>query len=260
MGKVTIKHYLNKRSKPVNEKEVYPVYVRVIYNRKNTNFRSEIITNLFLNDDLLDTDAQVALEKAYECDLINAIIEYGEKKMKSDFSLNGISDLIQLFNKSLSCIFLEYALGKEDKNAVRNDVCTFICDKTGVGENVVGLLVSYTICDEIDLMIDLGRKNVLSSQYKYIYEFVKSLEDYENERFGENDRSSYGANKNFNFLEWEYRDGKEKFMKYVQAKKILNDDQVNEYVKLLSEQMALHFEAYVSFTPLRGSRSKRLNC
>jgi len=50
MGKITVKHFLNKKVKPIlkNELEFYPLYLQIIYSKFSTERRSE--TGIFMTD------------------------------------------------------------------------------------------------------------------------------------------------------------------------------------------------------------------
>ncbi len=50
MGKITVKHFLNKKVKPIlkNESEFYPLYLQIIYSKFSTERRSE--TGIFMTD------------------------------------------------------------------------------------------------------------------------------------------------------------------------------------------------------------------
>ncbi|MBD0402924.1 hypothetical protein [Flammeovirga sp. EKP202] len=59
MGKITVKHYLNKKlkSRLLNNVEHYPLYIQVVYNRKSLRFKSSIAYNDgFLNDNDLNME------------------------------------------------------------------------------------------------------------------------------------------------------------------------------------------------------------
>ena len=53
MGKITVKHYINKDLKPVGG--LYPLYVQIIYNRKVYKIKSFITIFEYVNEEILKT-------------------------------------------------------------------------------------------------------------------------------------------------------------------------------------------------------------
>ncbi|VDR34765.1 Uncharacterised protein [Alistipes sp. cv1] len=84
MGKITVKHFINKKLKPIQITETgevyYPVYVAVTYNRKRTTIKSDIDylvseddLNNFENAKSTDSDIYKTLES--EANMINRVIQ-----------------------------------------------------------------------------------------------------------------------------------------------------------------------------------------
>lgn len=86
MGKITIKHYLNKSVKPRIEgnKELYPLYVQVIANRTNYRFKSNFPFNDgYLRESDLVTDFVISSNEA-ESKKLEIIINYLLESNKLD--------------------------------------------------------------------------------------------------------------------------------------------------------------------------------
>lgn len=128
MGKITVKHYLNTKVKPiiysVDNKEYYPIYTQITYNRKTTQLRSfttatattngflDIIANksdikevLFLHPYNENLNINNALEKEK-----NDIIQSIDYILNHKINISGKYDLrevLELFFVYISEIFIE---------------------------------------------------------------------------------------------------------------------------------------------------------
>jgi len=97
MGKITVKHYLNKRFKPtiIKNVECFPVYIQVIHNRINVQFKSFRIGKISENDFNYFLN-ELHNEMSSEKNIITAIIEY-----KKDINLNEIPKIFDFYGKPL---------------------------------------------------------------------------------------------------------------------------------------------------------------
>ncbi len=257
MGKITIKHYLNKKLNPILENGIptHPVYVRVIYKRRNNNFRSEIITKPFLNELDFEQKEQVLQEIQYETDLINAVIKYGEETQKDSFSIgNRICDLLQSFNISIAHDFFGSMIEKELKTEIKEEIIKYLSEKTEIRKNAINELIAYDICEKDTIIKELIRLNIIPQKQKQLYEYLFCLGDYENLKFGF-DRSHYGINKNFNFLEWKFRGGKELFLKYLKEKSILEDSIVSNITIEFENRIKENFKFALNYNILFNKRN-----
>ena len=111
-GKINIKFYANTELKPfiLGDVELFPLYVRVGYRRKNTKFK--FMPELFVQDELTDNiDSWITLMTNDKFDLrkeinltyniIEGIIRYEEEKLGDDFKLKGLGDRIKIYKVSL---------------------------------------------------------------------------------------------------------------------------------------------------------------
>jgi hypothetical protein len=95
--KITVKHFINK-SLPLTDiyaskadeeciGPIYPLYVQVTYNRKNTQFKSSLDMGL-QNFEYIEDTMRALMEE--EKKMIIRIIEYELKKLKSGFTLKSL--------------------------------------------------------------------------------------------------------------------------------------------------------------------------
>lgn len=112
MGKITVKHYLNKKLKPItfDEEKFYPVYIRIIYNQFSTEKKSE--------SDIWMT------EKSYEYHTKN---NHPLKNELPDNSLNHI--LKKSIEKEISCIYHGIKLLEKQNLKVDRKSLLYIVDK-----------------------------------------------------------------------------------------------------------------------------------
>lgn len=257
MGKITIKHYLNKKLNSTLENgiQTHPVYVRVIYNRKNNNFRSEIITKPLLNEFDFEKNKQVLQEIQYETELINAVIQYGEETQKESFSIgNRVCDLLQSFNISIAHDFFGSMIEKEQKTEIKEEIIKYLSEKTEIMKDAINELIAYDICEKDTIIKELIRLNIIPQKQKQLYEYMFCLVDYENLKFGL-DRSHYGINKNFNFLEWRFRGGKQLFLKYIKEKSVLDESIINDITLEFENRIKENFKFVLNYNVLLNKRN-----
>ncbi len=211
---------MNKRLKGSSDGK-YPVYVRVIYNRQNTNFRSEILTTALLDDGELEKSAKVKREIEYETQIISSIIGFAVHRLNDNFSISNLNTIISEWKYDLADVFTDEYLSHKK---VSKSIHGFICSKTGID-------ISTT--EAITGIIDLDVKSLLKLAKLGIFENL--LNDYVTyayllEQFSEihypDQSSRYGADNTFNFLEWYELDGKRKFVKYANSKGLLTESKI----------------------------------
>jgi len=195
MGKITVKHYLNKRLKPETETVgkktylYYPLYVSLTVNKKNIRFRSHINADITENEfdnqkgeykrfvnfikyesDLLVDITQLLLndidEKYINSQIINSF--FGKQKSKDSF--------ISLLNSYIDCYrhCILYAVDCYCYNQIEKDVYlklekTFTLDK----HNRINEVFKFHFPNSISLT-DFIRQN-LSNDSLQMYYIVESL-------------------------------------------------------------------------------------
>ena len=111
--KVSVKFFLNKDVKPslYDDVKLYPVYVRVTYNRKNTKFKAAIdqatlwIREEFEDHYLLDEKNRKSFEEIEQA-LID-IVGYEAERLGDKFTLKGIGQRLEYYKISIyNCLQL----------------------------------------------------------------------------------------------------------------------------------------------------------
>ena len=123
IGKITVRYFLNQNVKPsrnpiLGDSDLFPLYIQVTYNRKNTQFRS-LYKNNYVN---LDNAFKIDGEKLdYEERLIRKMIEGEIKTEKEHFQLKGLKDRYVHYSIEIS-----YCVDKYIRNTIFDSA-----DKTG---------------------------------------------------------------------------------------------------------------------------------
>lgn len=96
MGKITVKHYINKDLKPVGG--LYPLYVQIIYNRKVYKIKSFITIFEYVNEEILKTlKTSVVLEQEIR-DIERTILDL-EKQGKGKVTSKNITQFAKPFTE-----------------------------------------------------------------------------------------------------------------------------------------------------------------
>ncbi len=227
MGKIIIKHYLNKTLKPSLMKGVfkYPVYVRVTYNRMNHKLKSQWINYPVSESEFGKTAIKKIAE--YETNIITTILEY-EKEIDK---INITSRLTFSFDYVSKC-FLSHVLGE---NKVKEQIISFIEKKTELDDSVIS---PYVRLDYIEAKgwFDLAEKGVFIKEYQSKIIFLGLLMEFEklNYHFLSEEYEPHGI---FNFYEWFKNSGKERFIKFALDKAILKELEIISIAEMLDKQI-----------------------
>ncbi len=115
IGKITVRYFLNKNVKPsrnpfFGDSDLFPLYIQVTYNRKNTQFRSlydRIYTQL---DEAFKMDGE---KLDYEEGLIRKMIEGEIKSKKEQFQLKGLKNRYVHYSREIA-----YSVDKYIRNTI----------------------------------------------------------------------------------------------------------------------------------------------
>ena len=252
MRKITVKHYLNKRLKSKS------IYVRVIYNRKDTNFPSEIVTNMNPPQEVFDTDAKLKREMDYESEIITSIIEFCVEIHKDQFTLSQINipSLINDWKHDLSSLFEDlYLTDKKTDRKIRNPLCEFIANKTKIDIETIDNFITNNI--DFSVLCDLAfNHNIYDNEIKENITYCKLLSDFERFKYGE-DRWIYGADNMLCYYEWSKKNMKEEFVKFALKKKSLSKELIKTKTAEFDIKLREHFESLLFFSPFtRGKREE----
>lgn len=112
MSKITVKHYLNKKvkSKFIDNENNYPIYVMVLFNRKKTEFKSNIGFAYDLELEIIKK--LIAKERKL---IIDLIIFYVSNNIDNDFIISDLKEvyrttsknIVETINDMLSGMFLQ---------------------------------------------------------------------------------------------------------------------------------------------------------
>ena len=97
--KISVTFFLNKNVKPdsythsplLSGIKLYPLYLQVTYNRRNTQFRSFYHGNYSSLEEAFSSKEEKE-HRRYEESLIKKVVEYEVRNLGKDFTLKGISD------------------------------------------------------------------------------------------------------------------------------------------------------------------------
>src|SRR5687767_11185523 len=105
MSKITIKHYLNTKLKGTEENNVvlYPIYVQITYNRKNTNFSSEYDRKFSINTNIDELKESLVIGNIFKEEerVIRDIILYESSLRNETFDLKDLKNKYELFKKPI---------------------------------------------------------------------------------------------------------------------------------------------------------------
>lgn len=255
MKKITVKHYINNRLKSK------PLYVRVIYDRKDTTFPSEITSNVFPTEDQFLSDPVLKREMEYESEIITSIIKFCIERQKDKFTFSQVnfSYLIHEWKRSISDkYYSKYIDNKSVRDEIRNPLLEFISEKTMVKVETIDKLITHSL-SEIDAMLDLVKNhNIYPEDVKNTLLFNELLYKYEDVYYGSSDkRWVYGADNMFGFYEWNNKNGKDEFEKYAIKQDILSKEFVRMRILDFDKKLQEGLESSIFFSTFSDTERSR---
>lgn len=246
MKKITVKHYLYKRIKPdfnENNEPVFPVYVKVICNRKSTNFRSEIITKRRITETEFNNDAQIKQERELEVFLTTYVVSLGMELLGDKFNfLNLVTSILKLQYPIYSFIHTEMF----DNKKIRLALIEFMCNKTGLDELIIADIIGCYVDLRIDTIVQLSKKSIIDSRYYSFGLFYNLLRDFSCERYG-NSENVWGGASSLSWYEWEVRGVKHDFINYVLLSEKMVKDELMILVNKLDIMILSDIKKYLTF-------------
>lgn len=227
MGKITVKHYLNKKLKPrvLDGDYYYRVYVRVTFSRQNQRFPSVWVEQV-MTEDIFNNSQGAKDDMIYESKNILHLFEIigGEAK-----SIN-VGILLQNYLKRISDIFWECELGGK---GVGEEILAFIARKTGINKNVFRPMVEEDLINKHCYWMELINKGVFNGALRKKIEVYGALLKYEASKYPQSVEVCSGSRQwpgmILNYYEWEKGKEKEGFLRFAKAEKIENEF-VLEYI------------------------------
>lgn len=218
MEKITIKHYLNKKLKPIktgDNDNLFPVYVRILWGREVIRIKSVIANQKSKIEDYL-TDKQFNEKEntdlfIIETKIIKHIFNNVEHfKLYEDFT---ISNLIEKFTKSMfdeinNTLYLDLnkiSNNYNDTNSFWEIVSDHLCNSIE-NKNIAFIEKSLNIdVRNFDLIenFDFIKKD---EDLKIVCETIKELKQFETKFYSESNP--------LNVYEWSINNGLEKFIQF----------------------------------------------
>jgi len=245
MKKITVKHYINKRLKSSS------LYVRVIYNRKDTNFQSEIVTNLRPSDETFLNDETLKKEMQYESDIITSIIKFCIKFYKDEFTISHIN-IPSLINEWVNRIpdFYEniYLTNKEIRQKIRQPLIKLIAEKTQIEETVIDKFIVFLL-DDIEVLNNLAQKHdIYESEIKKSIIYYSYLIDFERINYKDDqvkygiEQWKYGMDNKLTYYDWKDKNKKDDFIEYALSRNELSKEYIEKRTEDFDLQLESHFK------------------
>lgn len=222
MGKITVKHYLNKRLKPIdfeNGELFYPVYVRILWGREVIRLKSVIANQTgkftdYLKEEQFNNSTNSSLFKI-ETKIIEYIFSNHENHVKK--KENSLSDIIEQFTLKIldilsTTIYCEFDnISTVFKSDSFEDNFSFSVKKH-LAKSINNLNLNFI---EKSINIDFEKFNLIEDfkfikndiSLKNICEIIKEIRLFE-DKF-------YSKEIPLNAYEWLINDGYENFLKFV---------------------------------------------
>ncbi|WP_321287822.1 hypothetical protein [uncultured Sunxiuqinia sp.] len=216
MGKINIKHYLNKQVKPsiIKGIEKYPVYVRASFGRKNERFRSVWLYNSVSEKEFANRDIKKIID--YEKDIISDILVNNDEVENVN-----LKSRLQYSIDSISNCFIGFTLNRE---SVGRQIVDFIIEKTTLSE---GIIWKYVRIDELfsDNWFELAEKGVFDKDTEKIAIYLGLLLKFEHLYYGQNSEE-FEPGDILNYFEWEKNGARARFLEFVKDENILKKNDV----------------------------------
>lgn len=241
MKKLTVKHYLNKKLKPDNDGS-YPIYVRVIYNRQNTNFKSEIVRLVFANENQFENNKEIIRDREYECELISSIVNFGVDLIGDKFSITRIFNLISYWKDPLTDSFEDIFLKKKD---LSDQLVKFFKGQLKIKQDSIKEIIGLPDLT-IEVLHDLAINEVFTTDItKHIY-YLSILNEFSINNYGD-DPWRYGSDNTFNFYEWSDKNIMQKFKTFAYNSELLDNNTINEITENFNKELISMLKGIIEF-------------
>ncbi len=226
MAKITVKHYLNTRLKPLLVGEVvkYPIYVRVTFKRENHKIKSLWIQN-HLSEYEFENDKKVKELIEYEKNIITEIIII--EREAENIPLN--NRLIYSTLPIRDCFF-----GHHLKQDIERQLLELITYKTGISSKLINLNIGYY---NYNLWIESIDKNIFDDETQTKSLLFKMLLEFESKHFTTEVKDNYEVGELLNFYEWMKNNAKENFISYTSERNLINKIEVKKLVQLFDNDL-----------------------
>lgn len=228
MLNIIVKHYLNKRLKPlnINGLEKYPVYIRVTYARKNHKINSTWIVHK-LSEYEFENDLKIQQIKEYESDLIKDILTNG----KDIDNVNLRSRLLYTQQQVSECFF-EWTLGIQD---IKQELINYMSNNTGLSKEIFEKYVRLA-----DLYypywLELANKKIFDEQTEKRLIYFALLLKFES-LYYPNNSFDFAPGEICNYYEWGKLNIKKKFLSFVKNENLLPNEEINNITEVFDNHL-----------------------
>jgi len=236
MAKITVKHYLNTRLKPLLIGEVvkYPVYVRVTFGRENHKIKSLWIPN-HISEYEFENDRRVLNLIDYEKNMITDIIIIERESPNIQ-----LSNRLIYSNLPIRDCFFSYQL----KQNIERQLLELITSKTGISTKLIELNIGYY---NYELWIESINKRIYDDETQTKTLFFKMLLEFESKNYTSEIKDNYEVSKLLNFYEWRANKAKANFINYTTERNLLSNIEVNKLVQIFDNDI---FEWFFNEIPI----------
>ena len=218
MGKITVKHYQNKKLKPeiINGITQYPVYIRITYGRENERIKSLWLYHS-VSEFEFENNATIKNLKDYETELIKDILYNNIRNENVNIQYRLIHSLVPL-----SKCFIDYTLSL---NEIQTQTLKYICDKSELSE---GIIFKYVKLNDLHYSewIELADKIIFEKETNERIKYLVILLKFES-IFYPNTSERFEVGNILNFYEWKKSDVKQKFLKFAKDENLLPISVIN---------------------------------
>ena len=228
MGKITVSHYLNKRLKPrtINGLDIYPVYIRVTYGRKNHKIKSVWIVHE-LSDFEFSNDLKISKLKDYESKLILNILANGTNIENINIS----SRLINTQNQVSEC-FMGWTI---DPKEIEHGLKLYVSIKTGLS---IEIFEMYLKSKELyyKYYIELANAKIYSEKMTKNIIYFALLLNFESIFFPDN-QPEFTPGQICNFYEWEELKAKQRFLEFAKNENLLTNEELINITEIFDSHL-----------------------
>ena len=207
MAKITVKHYLNSRLKPLLVGEVvkYPVYVSANYKGHDHKFKSIWIKNRLSETEFQDNKTIKELIE-YEKNIINEIVIFEREAVNIDFNSHLLHSTFSITN-----LFLRGVLIVE----MIEQLLEFIEEKTKLDLEFINLNINW---NNLKFWVNSMNSEIYKpeTQTKIRYYFMLLM--FEDNYYTPTENNVLTAGSVLNFYEWKKNGAREKFIKFATEK------------------------------------------
>ena len=232
MGKITVKHYLNKRLRAsfFNNALEYPVYVRVSYGRKNERIKSDWIVHPCSEYDFENNEHIIKL-KEYESEIINDIIEMSGD---NDFDLSARLGCSQDY---ITELFKDFMF---DKNEIKEQVINYVSEKANISKSILNPYFRNEL--SFEGWRELYEKNVFNDETKEKVIYLSMLLEFEEENYPPLPQTvmGYRAGCDFVFHEWKNKKKEIEFLEFAKKKNILPLSKTQKITKEFNNKILIN--------------------